>query len=97
LSLSLNEIREFQENNYDSDHLASGLSEREAHNGPFEVDTDLDGWLKEVADCDRKTLTQEKLVSLRLKVNIGTLTITPHEAKEYTRLLNEPDGDSARD
>lgn len=66
LALSLEDIKNFQENNYDSDYLADGLSERENHDGPFEVDTDIDGWLAENG-IDRKAMTQADLDRLREK------------------------------
>src|SRR5690606_8390732 len=70
LSLSLEEITGFEENNYDSDHLSIGLPEREAHNGPFEVDTNIDEWLEENGIEDRSAMTQEQLDQLRTKYSV---------------------------
>jgi hypothetical protein len=46
LSLPLEKIQRFRENDWDSDHLSIGIPARRRHNGPFEVDTDIDGWLE---------------------------------------------------
>lgn len=43
LSRTLEEIRTFQNHDYDSDSLADDLDH--PHNGPFEVDVDLSAWL----------------------------------------------------
>ena len=70
LTLSLDEIREFKENDYDSDNLADDLPERQDHDGPFEVDTDLDGWMEQNGIEDHSTMTQEQLNRLRSKYGI---------------------------
>lgn len=70
LSLSLDEIKGFRENNYDSDYLADSLPEREDHDGPFEVDTDLDGWLEANGIKDRSAMTQDDLDRLCEKYGV---------------------------
>lgn len=62
------EIKAFEENNYDSDSLADDFND---HDGPFEVDTDLDAWFEEQGvEGGRKNLTWDDLNRLRKKFGI---------------------------
>ncbi len=70
LKLSLEQIKGFKENDYDSDDLAEDLPERQEHNGPFEVDVDINVWLYENGIEDRAAMTQEQLDQLREKYNV---------------------------
>lgn len=70
LSLPLEKIRSFRENDYDSDYLATDLPARIAHDGPFEVDTAIDEWLEECGYFDRQHLTQHQLNDLRMAFGV---------------------------
>jgi hypothetical protein len=71
LALPLERIRSFQEYNHDSDDLAAGLPAREDHSGPFEVDTDIDGWLEANGlHGSRVALTKEHLDVLRERFGV---------------------------
>lgn len=65
LRLSLDEIKAYKEHNYSSDELSAGLTERHEHDGPFEVDADVDEWLGAHGHPDRKQLTAADLAALR--------------------------------
>ncbi len=66
LSLTNEQIRFFRENDYDSDNLADSLPKREEHNGPFEVDVNINQWLENNGfNCTRNELTDEQIESLR--------------------------------
>lgn len=68
LQFTLENVQNFKEHNYDSDHLAIGLKARDDHNGPFEVDVDIDDWLlKNGIEGGRSTLTQEQWQNLKNK------------------------------
>lgn len=73
LSLPLDTIRDFAENNFDSDRLAEDLPEYADHHGPFEVDADIDGWLESLGyEGGRKSLTENDLVELRKLFGLTT-------------------------
>jgi hypothetical protein len=65
LSFSNDEIRNFKEHDYASDHLAASLPEFRQHGGPFEVDVDVDEWLRTLNYPGRKHLTDEQIRELR--------------------------------
>lgn len=73
LSLRIDEIKAFKHNNYDSDALSEGLCERKRHNGPFEVDVDVDAWL-DLHGIERKSMTVDDLSSLRKKYPLRAAT-----------------------
>lgn len=83
LSLPLDRIQSFLENNYDSDDLASELPERQEHGGPFEVDTDIDAWLEANGLEERESLTQEQLDMLRERYGV-----TPRYANVWVDVPN---------
>lgn len=66
LNNDVEDIRDFTEHDNDSDSLADGLPERENHDGPFEVDADIDQWLiNNGVEDGRAGITQEHLDRLR--------------------------------
>ncbi len=66
LQFRIDEIRDFQSNNYESDELAEDLPARQAHaGGPFEVDVDLDAWLEAHGVDDRASMTAERWAEIR--------------------------------
>lgn len=77
-SLSYSKIRCFGIDTEDYKRLADGLPMREAHDGPFEVDVDVDGWLHDVFGESRETLAasdwrafKEKYVSIHDRASIS--------------------------
>ena len=71
LSLPLEKLKQFRENDWDSDHLSIDLPARRRHNGPFEVDTDIDGWLEANGfEEGREGLTAADLDVLRERFGI---------------------------
>jgi len=72
LRMSASDIREYQENSYSSDNLAHGLPERMRHNGPFEVDLDVD----DIEDflnhfnASRDTISPSELEYIRLRYGV---------------------------
>ena len=67
LSLSVNDVRRFRENDYSSDALAEDLPARQEHGGPFEVDVDLNGWLEFHGVDDRYNLSGSRWDAIRAK------------------------------
>ena len=68
LRKTVEQIQAFQEHNEDSDNLAEDFND---HDGPFEVDTDLDKWFQtQGIKNGRKGLTLDKLNRLRKKFGI---------------------------
>ena len=70
LQRSAEAIRDFKHNNYDSDDLAEDLPARNRHDGPFEVDVDLDAWLEGHGIMDRKALTEEQWAEIRQRYGL---------------------------
>jgi hypothetical protein len=66
LSLPSEKIRSFKENDYDSDNLVGDR----VLDGPFEVDTDIDGWLEGMGFPPRHQLTDKQIGELRLKYDL---------------------------
>lgn len=72
LALPLDRIREFKEHDHDSDALADYLDARWEHNGPFEVDVDVDAWLEANGiDHGRDELTAADLATLRERFGVA--------------------------
>lgn len=67
LDLPLERIQKFRMNDYDSDELSEDLPERQEHDGPFEVDVDLDKWLEENGVPYREVMTESDRQRLRLQ------------------------------
>jgi hypothetical protein len=71
LSLPLPRAINFRLHDYDSDQLAQTLHGRQEHEGPFEVDVELDEWLERNGVTDgRAGLTQDHLYRLRAEFGI---------------------------
>jgi len=73
LSLSLKELVHFKFNNYDSDYMADDLPERQAHNGPFEVDMEpeVEDFFEAHGILEWGNLTEDQLQDLRDQYEIG--------------------------
>ncbi len=65
LRLSAAAIRAFEYNSYESDYLVEDQPASQDHSGPFEVDVDLDAWLKEHRVMDRKALSRAQWWEIR--------------------------------
>ena len=94
LSLDLERVRNFREHDEDSDRLAidSGLPAWQTHNGPFEVDVDVDSWLEAHGIIGgRRVVTQEHLDRLREAYNWSEdwQTKRPMRTVEYYRLWDD--------
>jgi len=85
LSLSLQKIKDFKFNNYDSDYMADDLPERQAHNGPFEVDMEMavETFFEAHGIPEWRNLTEEQLVLLRETYGVEVNTVK--ERLEYLR------------
>src|SRR5262249_43324172 len=70
LSVGLEAIRNFGEHDYDSDRLAEDRPEAQEHDGPFEVDVDVDAWLADNGISNREAISQDDLDRLRKEYGV---------------------------
>lgn len=70
LRLDLKTVRRFRASDYDSDALADDLPARRAHDGPFEVDVDVDAWLEALGAPARADLSADDLEGLRRRFGV---------------------------
>lgn len=80
LRRSLKDIKAYKEHDYSSDYLAgeSNLRAAEEHDGPYEVDCDVDSWLEENGIEDRSKMTEADLKLLRERFGVGKKKELPH-------------------
>lgn len=87
LALSLEDIKSFRYNSYDSDGLACNLLARIGHSGPFEVDVNIDEWLEKNGVPDRSQMTENDL--FRLRYELGIMQKAGCDACNDTGFTNE--------